>query len=121
MKKTDINKGIFWCLTPGCFHVFNYKKNKDPDPNHKCPKCKVEYCLNCMTGPHGKISCAENKINRPFHIDNDSTEDLTMVKNFKECSKCEFWVEKKDEKSNWMKCRCAFEFCYQCGRAWVLC
>ena len=24
MKKTDINKGIFWCLTPGCFHVFNY-------------------------------------------------------------------------------------------------
>jgi len=33
MKKTDINKGIYWCLTPGCFYVFDYKKNAGKSPN----------------------------------------------------------------------------------------
>ena len=37
MKKSDINKGIYWCLTPGCAHVFNYKKGSKMNPKNQCP------------------------------------------------------------------------------------
>jgi len=66
MKKSDINKGIYWCLTPGCAHVFNYKKGSSMNPKMSCPFCSFDYCLDCMTGPHVGITCDENKINRPF-------------------------------------------------------
>mmetsp|Transcript_40334 Transcript_40334/g.61543 ORF Transcript_40334/g.61543 Transcript_40334/m.61543 type:complete len:86 (-) Transcript_40334:405-662(-) len=38
--------------------------------------------------------------------------------NCKQCPQCQFWVQ-RSEGCNHMTCRCKFEFCYKCGKAYA--
>ena len=57
-------------------------------------------------------------------------EKFVKGKKFKQCSKCQFWVEKNQVTKNYstqfqgcdhMTCRCKYEFCYKCGGKYMHC
>ncbi len=108
----ELNKDLLtWCLTPGCEYGFEYDKT---ELVFKCPKCLKSYCFKCKSLPHENSSCEENKdkiVDSKFH-------DLAKNNNYKQCEKCNYWIE-KSQGCNHMKCKCGHEFCYVCGKPGV--
>ncbi|KAK9274710.1 hypothetical protein L1049_021961 [Liquidambar formosana] len=82
----------------------------------ECPNCRRLFCAQCKASWHVGIDCAEfQKLNK----DEREREDIMMMnlaknKNWKRCPKCRFYVE-KSQGCMYMKCRCGFAFCYNCG------
>jgi hypothetical protein len=55
-----------------------------------------------------------------FKANDVAFEKFVQGKKFKQCPKCQFWVE-KNMGCDHMVCRCNFEFCYKCGGIYKKC
>ncbi|KAL4454727.1 hypothetical protein ABPG74_021932 [Tetrahymena malaccensis] len=106
-----------WCLTPGCSNAFikdQYSKN------YRCGACLISYCLNCKQKYHFGQTCQEYQQSIKFTEQDKQFDDLAKSQNFKQCSKCKIWVEKKLGCNN-VTCRCGYTFCYKCGENYKGC
>lgn len=100
-----------WCPTAGCSAVFQFDQGLD---NYRCPACKKHYCLKCRCIYHNGMTCAEYKINNTFSKDDEDFIKFVKGAKFKQCPKCNYWVERAQGCST-MSCKCGQEFCYVCG------
>jgi len=55
-RAIDSTGDMCWCPTPSCGYGFV----KD-DSNLKCPKCLLNYCLDCKKMMHLGVTCAQNQ------------------------------------------------------------
>ena len=60
------------------------------------------------------MTCAEYRINNSFDKNDEKFIDFVKGAKFKQCPKCNYWVERNDGCST-MRCKCGQEFCYTCG------
>lgn len=102
---------ISWCPTAGCTAVFEFDEALD---NYRCPACKKHYCLKCRCQYHTGMSCAEYRITNSFDKNDEKFLHFVKGAKFKQCPKCNFWVERNKGCST-MSCKCGQEFCYDCG------
>ncbi|KAH6823088.1 hypothetical protein C2S53_002082 [Perilla frutescens var. hirtella] len=82
----------------------------------ECPECNRLFCVPCKAAWHSGISCSEFE---KLRADERSNEDIMLVKLAKSekwmrCPKCRFYVS-KSEGCLYMRCRCRYTFCYNCG------
>jgi len=108
---------VFCCPTPDCKYAF---AKDDDDTNFKCPICKKNYCLNCRVLFHKTMTCKEYQITNSKDENDVKFEKFVKSKKFKQCPKCQFWVE-KNQGCDHMTCRCKYEFCYKCGGKYMDC
>ncbi|KAL5070176.1 hypothetical protein RYX36_021063 [Vicia faba] len=86
----------------------------------ECPFCHRLFCARCHVSWHPGVSCEEFQT---LNVDERGREDLLVrelanQKKWKRCSKCRFYVEKKEGCLH-ITCRCKYEFCYACGEQWT--
>lgn len=111
------NQEMSCCPTPDCPYVFIWTQE---DPHFECPACKKHYCLRCKGDWHKNMTCEENiKLKNPDELDK-MFETAMKKTNFKQCPKCQFWVERAFG-CDFIKCRCGFAFCYKCGNGFKDC
>ena len=55
-----------------------------------------------------------------IQANDDKFLDFAKGSKFKQCPKCQFWVE-KNTGCNHMTCMCGMQFCYQCGGNYPKC
>jgi hypothetical protein len=78
-----------------------------------CPKCKTKVCKRCGLRWHGSRDC-ENDAETKRVI------DMGKEEGWQRCYRCRAMVQLV-EGCNHMRCRCAAEFCYLCGKKWKTC
>ena len=111
------NQEMSCCPTPDCPYVFIWTQE---DPHFECLACKRHYCLRCKGDWHQNLTCAQNlKLKNPDEMDK-LFEKMMKKTNFKQCPKCQFWVERAYG-CDFIKCRCGFAFCYKCGNGFKDC
>lgn len=83
-----------------------------------CANCKVTYCLKCHVA-HPYFTCAEYF--RTLRKEENEALFLQFAtgSRFKICGRCKVWVEKQTG-CNHITCRCGHQFCYICGKDWLL-
>ena len=83
-----------------------------------CANCKVKYCLKCHKS-HPHLTCVEYF--RTLQKEDNETLFLQFANGsrFKICGRCGVWVEKQTG-CNHITCRCGHQFCYVCGKDWLL-
>ncbi|XP_016651567.1 PREDICTED: probable E3 ubiquitin-protein ligase ARI9 [Prunus mume] len=86
-------------------------------PDQGCPGVlDLEYCRPIL--PYdvfhrwGKALCESVKL-RDMGED-QQLEELAKNKNWRRCPSCKYYVERRDGCS-YIKCRCGYAFCYNCG------
>lgn len=82
----------------------------------ECPVCNRLFCVQCKVSWHTGIDCVEFQ---KLGEDERGRDDLVLIEvakknNWRRCPMCKFYVE-KSEGCMYMKCRCGFAFCYNCG------
>ncbi|KAF6170275.1 hypothetical protein GIB67_013250 [Kingdonia uniflora] len=82
----------------------------------ECPYCRRLFCAQCKVPWHSGLVCIEFK--RGIGNDDLLVMEMAKCKNWKRCSNCKFYVEKKEVSFNLLHCRCGFQFCYGCGARW---
>ena len=111
------NAELSCCPTPDCNFVFIWTQE---DPHFECPVCKKHYCLRCRCEWHKDMTCEQYKqLKDPNELDK-LFETMMKKTNFKQCPKCQFWVERAFG-CDFIKCRCNFAFCYKCGNGFKDC
>jgi IBR domain, a half RING-finger domain len=53
-RAIDSTGDMCWCPTPGC--GYGFVKN---DSNFNCPKCRINFCLDCKIKMHTGLTCKE--------------------------------------------------------------
>ncbi|KAI5400924.1 E3 ubiquitin-protein ligase RSL1 [Lathyrus oleraceus] len=86
----------------------------------ECPFCHRLFCARCHVSWHPGVSCEEFQT---LNVDERGSQDLLVrelanQKKWKRCSRCRFYVEKKEGCLH-ITCRCKHEFCYACGEPWT--
>uniref|UniRef100_A0A7N0ZTK2 RBR-type E3 ubiquitin transferase n=1 Tax=Kalanchoe fedtschenkoi TaxID=63787 RepID=A0A7N0ZTK2_KALFE len=86
----------------------------------ECPHCNRLFCAQCKTAWHLGLECSEFK---KLNDDEKGVEDIMLLNlakdnKWKRCPKCKMFVE-KSQGCMYMRCRCGFAFCYNCGAASV--
>ena len=111
------NQEMSCCPTPDCPYVFIWTQE---DPHFECAACKKHYCLRCKGEWHKDMTCEQYiKLKNPDELDR-LFEKMLKKTNFKQCPKCQFWVERAAG-CDFIKCRCGFAFCYKCGNGFKDC
>lgn len=82
----------------------------------ECPFCWRLFCAQCKVPWHSGVECGEFQ---KLHKDEREQEDIMLMqlaKNNKwsRCPRCKFYVERSSG-CLFMKCRCGYTFCYNCG------
>ncbi|KAK9948169.1 hypothetical protein M0R45_003756 [Rubus argutus] len=82
----------------------------------QCPHCSRMFCAQCKVAWHVGIDCAGfQKLNADEKGNEDiMLRNLAQSQNWRRCPCCKFYVEKSIGCS-YMKCRCGYAFCYNCG------
>ncbi|KAM7459314.1 hypothetical protein LguiA_036308 [Lonicera macranthoides] len=86
----------------------------------ECPECRRLFCAQCKVGWHSGMECVDfQKLNK----DEREREDIMLMKLAKDnkwtrCPNCRFFVE-KTQGCLFMRCRCGYTFCYNCGAPMV--
>ncbi|KAL3830078.1 hypothetical protein ACJIZ3_018880 [Penstemon smallii] len=94
----------------------NNNNNNQIIVQSECPDCNRLFCVQCKVPWHTGIKCEEfQKLKK----DERSNEDIMLMKlakskKWQRCLKCGYFVE-KSEGCLFMKCRCGYCFCYNCG------
>ncbi|KAK4791261.1 hypothetical protein SAY86_031674 [Trapa natans] len=84
----------------------------------ECPICHRLFCAQCGVPWHCGLICQEFKAGKVGGVELDEmARAFAKSKNWMSCPKCKFFVE-KTQGCNHITCRCKFQFCYGCGRAW---
>lgn len=109
---------FFHCPTPGCENVLE-KRQEGNDLYIQCNHCEKFYCIICSEDHDAKkISCGTFQVwKRRNGMADDLFKELKTQRKWMSCPKCAATVERTDG-CNHIKCRCGFEACYACGRAW---
>ena len=86
-----------------------------------CPVCTDRYCSHCLSDHDvDRITCEQARIEREREANPDlaNEADLAWIaENTKQCVRCGNAVE-RNAGCNHMTCKCGYEFCYVCGKAW---
>lgn len=82
----------------------------------ECPICRRYFCAQCNVPWHLGIECGEFQ---SLNKDERENEDIMLMQLAKfnkwmRCPKCRFYVE-KSQGCMFMRCRCGYNFCYNCG------
>ncbi|GLT85658.1 hypothetical protein SLE2022_038420 [Rubroshorea leprosula] len=82
----------------------------------ECPNCFRLFCAQCKVPWHTSIECVEFQ---KLHKDEREHEDIMLLnlaqsQKWMRCPKCRIVVE-KTYGCNYLKCRCGYSFCYNCG------
>ncbi|XP_057806590.1 E3 ubiquitin-protein ligase RSL1 [Salvia miltiorrhiza] len=82
----------------------------------ECPECRRLFCAPCKAAWHSGIQCSEFQQLRADERSNEDIMLLNLAKNKKwiRCPSCRFYVS-KSEGCLYMRCRCGYSFCYNCG------
>ncbi|KAL1554075.1 RBR-type E3 ubiquitin transferase [Salvia divinorum] len=86
----------------------------------ECPFCRRLFCARCNVAPwHAGVDCEGfSKLGKDEREGGDMmVHDLAKTKKWRRCPGCNFYVE-KNEGCLHIICRCRYEFCYACGKAW---
>ncbi|KAL8497330.1 hypothetical protein ACS0TY_020861 [Phlomoides rotata] len=86
----------------------------------ECPFCHRLFCAECSLPWHSGVGCEEReRLEEERERECDlKLHDLAKKSKWKRCPNCKFYVDKKDGCLH-VTCRCRFEFCYSCGKAWT--
>ncbi|CAM8966893.1 unnamed protein product [Rhodiola kirilowii] len=84
----------------------------------ECLHCNRLFCAQCKCPWHWGIECSEfQQLNEAEREKEDiMLMNLAKDKKWKRCPQCKMFVE-KSAGCMYMKCRCQFAFCYNCGAA----
>ncbi|PRQ47101.1 putative transcription factor C2H2 family [Rosa chinensis] len=82
----------------------------------QCPHCGRMFCAQCKVAWHVGMDCSEFQ---RLSVDERGNEDvmlrnLAQSQNWRRCPSCMFYVE-KSVGCSYMRCRCGYAFCYNCG------
>ncbi|XP_043693981.1 E3 ubiquitin-protein ligase RNF144A-like isoform X3 [Telopea speciosissima] len=82
----------------------------------ECPNCRRLFCAQCKVPWHSGIYCQDFQ---KLSENERSREDIMLMmlakqKKWQRCPKCKAIVERIDG-CLYMKCRCTYAFCYNCG------
>ncbi|XP_042482744.1 E3 ubiquitin-protein ligase RNF144A-like isoform X2 [Macadamia integrifolia] len=82
----------------------------------ECPNCRRLFCAQCKVPWHSGIVCKEfQKLNENERAREDiMLMQLAKQQKWQRCPKCKVVVERIDG-CLYMKCRCGYAFCYNCG------
>ncbi|KAL8502156.1 hypothetical protein ACS0TY_021316 [Phlomoides rotata] len=88
----------------------------------ECPFCHRLFCAKCNVAWHSGVGCEERERLKEEEEREREAElkflDLAKKKEWQRCPNCKFYVDKREGCLH-MTCRCRFEFCYACGKAWT--
>ncbi|KAL7114336.1 hypothetical protein ACP275_04G114700 [Erythranthe tilingii] len=108
----------YYCLYKDCsaFLINDSESRKEIIVQAKCPACQRCFCVTCKVQWHVGFLCEEFQ---KLRVDERSNEDLMLMnlakeKKWKRCPRCKIFVD-RSEGCLFMKCRCGYTFCYNCG------
>ncbi|KAG2440131.1 hypothetical protein HXX76_004244 [Chlamydomonas incerta] len=109
-----------YCPHKSCSVLLIRPEEQDIPADHpmSCPACSRAFCVRCrIPGWHKGYTCTQFQA-LPAHM--RSAEDAAMLvlsaqHRWRQCPQCQLMVE-RSEGCNHMKCRCACDFCYACGK-----
>ncbi|CAK90086.1 unnamed protein product (macronuclear) [Paramecium tetraurelia] len=104
------------CPTADCAYFFI----PDDNPHFDCPVCNKSYCLECKIEYHNGFSCQEYRDKQMTQSNEVKFQSFVKEANYKQCPKCKVWIEKSQGCAH-MKCKCNFQFCYNCGGEYKKC
>ncbi|KAL6197553.1 hypothetical protein ACLB2K_033161 [Fragaria x ananassa] len=105
----------FYCPYQDCSAMMIYD-GEELVRESTCPHCQRMFCAQCRVAWHVGMDCGEFQ---KLSVDERASEDvmlrnLAQSQNWRRCPSCKFYVEKSFGCS-YMKCRCGYAFCYNCG------
>ncbi|EYU24573.1 hypothetical protein ABFS82_04G112800 [Erythranthe guttata] len=108
----------YYCLYKDCsaFLINDSESRKEIIAQAKCPACGRCFCVTCKVQWHEGFLCEEFQ---KLRVDERSNEDLMLMNlakenKWKRCPLCQIFVD-RSEGCLFMKCRCGYTFCYNCG------
>ncbi|PRQ47103.1 putative transcription factor C2H2 family [Rosa chinensis] len=105
----------FYCPFKDCSAML-IDDGKEVVRESECPNCRRLFCAQCKVSWHAGFDCAEfQNLNKDERENEDILlRNLADKKKWRRCTNCQYYVEKSDGCS-YMKCRCGYAFCYNCG------
>ncbi|KAL6224323.1 PREDICTED: probable E3 ubiquitin-protein ligase RNF217-like [Fragaria vesca subsp. vesca] len=105
----------FYCPFKDCSAML-IDDGKEVIRESECPNCRRLFCAQCKVSWHAGIDCAEFQ---NLNENEKENEDILLrivahEQKWRRCTNCQYYVEKSDGCS-YMKCRCGYAFCYNCG------
>ncbi|KAL5170386.1 E3 ubiquitin-protein ligase RNF144A [Glycine soja] len=88
----------------------------------ECPSCHRLFCAQCKVPWHGSMSCEEFQEierNKDEKVLENKFFKLAKEEKWQKCPRCTMFVQRR-EGCDHMTCRCGCDFCYICGKNWML-
>ncbi|XP_074354802.1 E3 ubiquitin-protein ligase RSL1-like [Apium graveolens] len=106
----------FYCPFKDCSAVLIMDDDVSSIVESECPFCRRLFCAQCKVPWHSGVECGEFQ---KLHKDEREKEDIMLMKlaksqKWSRCPRCKFYVERSSG-CLFMKCRCGYTFCYNCG------
>lgn len=109
---SESTMNYFYCPFADCSALLILEEQDDNDES-QCPHCERVICAKCKVPWHVEFGCDEFQRLRDKGED-EMVKELAKKNKWRKCPKCNYYVEKADG-CMYIKCRCGYAFCYNCG------